>query len=630
MIRQILLIASLFFSMHISAQTGIGTTTPDASAKLDVSATNKGFLPPRVTLTSGTDNTTIPNPATGLLLYNTGNNAGLAAGYYYWNGTSWATIATASGSGVSASILRGSRSAAQTGLTNGGTVVFNQVDNTAGQDMSLNTSTGQITLAAGRTYRLMAQVPNYQTSSGDTRLQLAWYNETTGAYIGSSISSYPPQSGASYGTTGGLSEAIITTTTSTVVSYRIAQLSNATQLGGSSDFLSAGSFPWFEAQVISGNAPVTGQTVDYISVVRNILQTVNTGDNIIFNTINGGNILYSTTTGNFTLTAGKTYRLTGAVSLDGTNSSASEIDVSWKNAAGEIIGNKGLILSSTFVSNAAGNGITDVIYTPIVSTTVSLNVTYASANAKTVPNYTYANIQQIGSSAIVNPWTLAGLNTYNLLGKVGIGNNAPNATLDIRSNPTSISDPGTGYIGIGTTSTTAATAGAGAVRYNTTNGLIEFSNGTKWQSLAPGNTPMYAQFSSNAAQTFNAVGGKINFQTTNINTGNITISGNNTISLPANRIYRIDFNMGWANMAGTWARFAVYNASTGVQISPTAHLENSTGTISGSGIASAFINTNTGALILDVRYVAPGNTNTVLGDTSNGGNYPTITIQTVD
>ena len=88
-----------FLSFGLYAQTGIGTTTPDASAKLEVNATNKGFLPPRVTLTSGTDNSTISSPATGLLVYNTGNNAGLAAGYYFWNGGTWATIATAGGSG---------------------------------------------------------------------------------------------------------------------------------------------------------------------------------------------------------------------------------------------------------------------------------------------------------------------------------------------------------------------------------------------------------------------------------------------------------------------------------------------------------------------------------------------------
>ena len=96
MIRIIILF--LFLSSNIFAQTGIGTTTPHASAKLDVSATNKGFLPPRVTLTAATDAVTIPSPAEGLLVYNLGS-VGLQAGYYYWNGVNWATIATGTTAG---------------------------------------------------------------------------------------------------------------------------------------------------------------------------------------------------------------------------------------------------------------------------------------------------------------------------------------------------------------------------------------------------------------------------------------------------------------------------------------------------------------------------------------------------
>jgi hypothetical protein len=69
-------------------------------------------------------------------------------------------------------------------------------------------------------------------------------------------------------------------------------------------------------------------------------------------------------------------------------------------------------------------------------------------------------------------------------GNVGIGNSAPNARLDIRTSPTSTTDPGAGYFGVGTTSTAANTAGAGAVRYNTSNGgVLEFSNGTNWNTL---------------------------------------------------------------------------------------------------------------------------------------------------
>lgn len=91
-----LLFLMVCISLPIMAQTGIGTTTPNASAKLEVYATNKGFLPPRVTLTSATDAITIASPAVGLLVYNNGSS-GLQAGYYYWNGTGWTTIVVAFG-----------------------------------------------------------------------------------------------------------------------------------------------------------------------------------------------------------------------------------------------------------------------------------------------------------------------------------------------------------------------------------------------------------------------------------------------------------------------------------------------------------------------------------------------------
>jgi hypothetical protein len=237
------------------SQTGIGTTTPNASAKLDVYSDNKGFLPPRVTLTSNTDNSTIPNPATGLLVYNTGNNASIVAGYYYWNGSSWATIATAQGSGVSASFMRGSRSSAQTSnLTANSLVAFTQVDYSSGQDISLNNTTGQITLAAGRTYRLLGHVPSFTSGSG--ALSLCWYNETNSSWIGSQSISYAPTNSAAFGAVGGIAEAIITvTSTPIVISFRITTGTAVTGLGGNTDFFTSNSYPWFDIQVISGNAP---------------------------------------------------------------------------------------------------------------------------------------------------------------------------------------------------------------------------------------------------------------------------------------------------------------------------------------------------------------------------------------
>ena len=96
------------------AQTGIGTTTPNASAKLDVSASDKGFLPPRVALTASNAASPITSPANGLLIYNTAtagtspNN--VIPGYYFWNGSAWinmigsTTSSTITGNGTTSTI----------------------------------------------------------------------------------------------------------------------------------------------------------------------------------------------------------------------------------------------------------------------------------------------------------------------------------------------------------------------------------------------------------------------------------------------------------------------------------------------------------------------------------------------
>lgn len=94
-----LLVFSGFF-LTASAQTGIGTTTPNASAKLEVAATDKGFLPPRVALTATNAFSPIVGTAanaTGLLVYNTATTTNtpnnVVPGYYYWNGAAWIQIA---------------------------------------------------------------------------------------------------------------------------------------------------------------------------------------------------------------------------------------------------------------------------------------------------------------------------------------------------------------------------------------------------------------------------------------------------------------------------------------------------------------------------------------------------------
>ncbi len=106
--KKIYLLAIFSFFIIITktnAQIGIGTPTPDNSAMLDVKNPNKGLLVPRVTLIGTNDVTTIPSPATSLLVYNTtaagSGGTAVTTGYYYWNGTAWIQFATGSSSGSS-------------------------------------------------------------------------------------------------------------------------------------------------------------------------------------------------------------------------------------------------------------------------------------------------------------------------------------------------------------------------------------------------------------------------------------------------------------------------------------------------------------------------------------------------
>ena len=167
-----------------------------------------------------------------------------------------------SGTGISASYVRGSRSTEQTtGLTANALVRFTQVDNSTGSDISLNTSTGQITLEANRTYRLMAQIPTLTNSSGGSRPSFSWYNETTSGWTGSLLAVYAPGDGAvGFMTSAGMSEAVITTTGTTVVSYRIVATGSLASLGNNTDFTATGSYPWFDIQVISGMVPLMNGT----------------------------------------------------------------------------------------------------------------------------------------------------------------------------------------------------------------------------------------------------------------------------------------------------------------------------------------------------------------------------------
>jgi hypothetical protein len=77
----------LLLTTFTQAQVGIGTTSPNTSAKLEVSSTTQGFLPPRMTRVQ---RELISTPAAGLVVWC--SNCGTSGELQVYNGTSWTNM----------------------------------------------------------------------------------------------------------------------------------------------------------------------------------------------------------------------------------------------------------------------------------------------------------------------------------------------------------------------------------------------------------------------------------------------------------------------------------------------------------------------------------------------------------
>jgi len=88
-VAMIMLISSSLFAQVAINSTGAAA---DNSAILDVSATNKGLLIPRVALTGTNDVTTVSSPVVSLLVYNTATVGDVTPGFYYYNGAGWTRL----------------------------------------------------------------------------------------------------------------------------------------------------------------------------------------------------------------------------------------------------------------------------------------------------------------------------------------------------------------------------------------------------------------------------------------------------------------------------------------------------------------------------------------------------------
>lgn len=138
----------IYQSVYSQNNVGINTDTPDASAVLDVTSTQKGLLIPRMTLEQ---RGLIATPAKGLLIFQIDGTQG----FYFYDGSVWTALngipgpaGTAGPIGPAGSGFVNGTGPAQVYLTSGSSPYLPQSPVAVNGDVTIN-NTGTTTIAAG-------------------------------------------------------------------------------------------------------------------------------------------------------------------------------------------------------------------------------------------------------------------------------------------------------------------------------------------------------------------------------------------------------------------------------------------------------------------------------------------------
>ena len=387
--------------------------------------------------------------------------------------------------GVMASYYKGYKATSQTNVTTGTELIFDTNENSFGSDISLNVSTGEITLKANKTYRLRSNVGyvTFQSVAGmGGHINFQWYDKTNSTYIGRMQNVVATASSTENNhPNGGTVEAVITPTTDIVVVVKIVSSirdvhTSVTITVGSSSVLT-----WFDVEVIGGNAPVTNGTsgtsgsdgtsgtsgIDgtsygivssYYKGYKNNSQSISSFSSnvaVVFNATEssfGSDVSLNTSTGVITLSANKTYRIRGTVGHVSVNPGVGYLLYQWYNITNsQYIGNEKLVRYSSSGGVSDGtDGITEVIITLTGTTQISLNIRDRDAEGDNIlisnqtNGYSWFDIEVIGGNNTVT-------------------NSTANQVMTYSSNPSGIS--------------------AGFIYFNTSDNHFYGYNGTTWKQL---------------------------------------------------------------------------------------------------------------------------------------------------
>ena len=185
------------------------------------------------------------------------------------------------GVGVLASFAKYTRTTAQTVVANA-TFICDVLQSSFGSDISVNTTTGNITLQPNRTYRLRGYA-GFGSISASNVGGTQWYNNTIGASVGNNSLILSPTNPNNEVGLGGTAEYIFTPSVVTVVSYRNQNFNTIT---GNTLCL-----PWIDIEVIGGNVPFT--TGGFVSITTTGQTGLMSDTNVIFSPPNSTALTYT-------------------------------------------------------------------------------------------------------------------------------------------------------------------------------------------------------------------------------------------------------------------------------------------------------------------------------------------------
>ncbi|MCL8538572.1 hypothetical protein M9991_17025 [Chryseobacterium gallinarum] len=197
-----------FVNISLFGQVGVGVSSPDNSAMLEINSSNKGLLIPRINLNSVNDATTIPNPAQSILVYHlaTSNTSTITTGpgFYYNAGTStnpeWALLSKLDhSSGVTVTKKKYLGTVNENQILTNGSLSFRFIqgatDNSPNQpyriQMRVNKLPNGVTVATYRTNR----IDFYSTLSNTQEVNITFSQSDVDSGIWKNISSHSGYSG---------------------------------------------------------------------------------------------------------------------------------------------------------------------------------------------------------------------------------------------------------------------------------------------------------------------------------------------------------------------------------------------------------------------------------------------------